>query len=330
MDHPYTLHTDTVKAEARRLGFSACGLAPAEALPEAAARRYREWLSAGCHADMEYLARNVEKRLDPRLLVPGAKTVVSLALNYYTQDRLSADGYRIARYALGRDYHDVMRRRLAELAAALGLRLPEEGRAFCDTAPVAERYWAERCGIGRTGLNGQFFLADGGSSYCFLGELILTLPADHYDRPLPDSPCTDCGRCLRACPTAALRGDGTLDARRCLSYLTIEHRGPLPPEAATRLGDCIYGCDRCAEACPLNARPAVTAETDFFPSPSLKEMTREAWHTLTVEQYRELLRGAAGKRAKYEGWQRNIAAAGSAPTAPQPSKTKYYAENLGD
>lgn len=271
---------------------------------------------------MDYLARNVEKRLDPRLLVPGARTVVSLAMNYAGDEALAPGSYRLARYALGRDYHDVMRERLRALMERLGLTSPADGRAFCDTAPVAERYWAVRCGLGRVGRNGLLTL-HGASAYCFLGELILTHPADVYDAPLsgikeeeaqPDgTACLHCGRCLAACPTGALCGDGTLDARRCLSYLTIEHRGDWDEAVARRvekvLPPYIYGCDRCAEACPRNARPLPPADEAFRPSGALRGMSRDDWHRLSPERYAELFRGSAVKRAKYAGLCRNIAAA---------------------
>lgn len=300
------LSSDTVKAEAARLGFSACGLAPAAPLPEAAAAHYRRWLEAGCQADMSYLANNLEKRLNPQLLVEGAKTVVSLAMNYYTDETLSPDGYAFARYARGRDYHDLMRERLRSLMSALSLEEHIDGRPFCDTAPVDERYWAVRCGLGWQGRSGQLIIPQAGT-YFFLGELILCREADAYDSPMP-SRCGNCRRCLDACPTGALLGDGTLDARRCLSYLTIEHRGDLPEQTGAEMGQCVYGCDRCAEACPWNRFAKVTQEDDLHPSEALRKMTANDWANLTVEQYQRLFKGSAVKRAKYVGLCRNIEA----------------------
>lgn len=299
------LQADRVKAEALRLGFSACGLSPAAPLrADHAARRLR-WLREGRHAGMDYLARNLALRLDPRRLVPGARTVVSVALNYFVPAAPAA-GYTFARYARGLDYHDVMRDRLRRLLGALGLEEHRHGRVFCDTAPIDERYWAVRGGLGWQGRNGQL-IVPGAGSYFFLGELVLTLPADRYDRPVP-SRCGTCRRCLDACPAGALLGDGQLDARRCLSYLTIEHRGALPPGTGELMGRCAYGCDRCAEVCPWNRLARPTGVTEFAPRPELLAMTDEAWRALTPEDYRRLFKGSAVKRAKYEGLMRNISA----------------------
>lgn len=308
------LSSQTVKAEAARLGFCACGLAPAAPVGGAHAAYVRRWLAAGCQGAMDYLARRVELRLDPRLLVPGARTVVAVALPYAPVAALRPDGYALARYALGRDYHDVVRERLRRLMAALGLHEEADGRPFCDTAPVDERYWAVRCGLGWTGRNRQL-IVPGHGSYVFLGELVLRRPADAYDSPLAPR-CGDCRRCLDACPTGALAADG-LDARRCLSYLTIEQRGPLPAGTGARMGRCIYGCDRCAEACPWNARVAASADPAFQPSSALLAMTSADWHDLSPEQYRALFRGSAVRRAKYEGLLRNIRAveAAASPSA---------------
>lgn len=300
------LSAQQIKAEAARLGFSACGLSVAAPVDEAHARRIREWVAAGRHGEMNYLERNLELRLNPCLLVEGARTIVSVALNYYTEAALSPHGYQFARYALGRDYHDVVRERLRELMAAIGLKEHEDGRVFCDTAPVDERYWAVRGGLGWCGRSGQLIIP-GAGTYFFLGELILTREADHYDAPQA-SRCGACRRCVEACPTGALLGDGTLDARRCLSYLTIEYRGDLPAGTAAKMGHCVYGCDRCAEACPWNSFARPTTVEDFQPSASLQRMTTDDWTALTPEQYRALFKGSAVKRAKYDGLVRNIRA----------------------
>ena len=301
-----SLSYEKIKAEAGSLGFSACGVAPAGPLPQAVAEQYRRWLDAGCQADMAYLANNLEKRLNPQLLVEGARTVVSLAMNYYTDEALSPEGYAFARYARGRDYHDLMRERLRMLMSALSLEEYVDGRPFCDTAPVDERYWAVRSGLGWQGRSGQLIIPQAGT-YFFLGELIICRDVDHYDTPM-SSRCGNCRRCLDACPTGALLGDGTLDARRCLSYLTIEHRGDFPEQVGEEMGQCVYGCDRCAEVCPWNRFARVTSERDFHPSEALRSMTADDWANLTVEQYRALFKGSAVKRAKYEGLRRNIAA----------------------
>lgn len=306
------LSAAAIKAAAAAEGFSACGISPAAPMDAGHAERLRRWVASGHHAQMDYLVRHMALRLDPRLLSEGAQAIVSVALNYYNEWPTAtpeAGRYAFARYARGRDYHDVVRERLEAMMRRLGLVPHTDGRACCDTAPLDERYWAARSGLGWCGRNGQLIIP-GAGSYFFLGELILNRPVDAYDRPIAPR-CGTCRRCLDACPTAALAGDGTLDARRCLSYLTIEHRGDLPRGTAPAMGGCIYGCDRCAEACPWNSHARPTAVPDFHPSPALAAMTPAAWQALTIDDYRRLFKGSAVKRAKYEGLLRNIRAVGS-------------------
>lgn len=298
------LNTSLIKAEALRLGFSACGLAPAEPVDKVYAERKRQWVSEGRHADMQYMERNMDKRLDPRLLVEGARTVVSVALNYYPAEKLN--GWVLSRYVYGQDYHDVVKARLRQLVAHIPSKDGYETRVFVDTAPLDERYWAWRCGLGWQGRSGQLILPKGGT-YFFLGEIVLPYEADVYDTPI-ENRCGTCHACIDACPGQALRGDGTLDANRCLSYLTIENRGDLPPGTGQKMGACFYGCDRCAEVCPWNRFAKPTDVEEFRPSEQLLKMTPEDWKQLTVEQYRAIFKGSAVKRAKFEGLKRNIQA----------------------
>lgn len=304
-----TIHSDNVKAEALRLGFAACGLAPAEPVAPAHAAAFHQWLHDGRQADMRYLDRHEPLRRDPRQLMPGARTVVALAMPYYPARRLQPHQWQFAYYAYGRDYHDLMRRRLDQLAQTLRQR-GMAVRACCDTAPLPDRYWAWRAGLGWLGRNACLILPRQGS-YFFLGELLVDTPADRYDSPLPGG-CGDCRRCLAACPTGALCAGQPIDAARCLSYLTIEHRGPLPPRAARLMGTTIYGCDRCQMACPHNARPTPTREPDLQPTPDFLAMQPADWLALTPDRYRALFRGSAVKRAKYEGLMRNIRAVAEA------------------
>ncbi|MDR0891956.1 MAG: tRNA epoxyqueuosine(34) reductase QueG [Mediterranea sp.] len=305
-----SLKSCDIKAEAFRLGFSACGLAPAEAVDERNATAFRHWLASGYQADMTYMQNYEEKRLDPRLLVEGARTVVSVALNYYPAQAITEEEYQIAWYAYGKDYHDVMKAKLHALLEFVQRHFVPKGnllngRAFCDTAPVLDRYWAWRAGLGWIGKNTQLILPRAGSSF-FLGELIVDLPADHYDTP-QRSRCGSCTRCLEACPTQAIETPYRVNAHRCLSYLTIEHRGAFPPEAPhSLLGNKIYGCDDCQRACPWTRFATPTTVPEFTPSPALLQMKREEWHRLTEEQYKALFKGSAVKRAKYEGLKRNI------------------------
>ena len=301
------LQAKKVKQLASEIGFSACGLAPAGPVAEERAAELRQWLVEGCHADMAYLENHVEKRLNPCLLVDGAQTVVSVAVNYYSDQvpAPSSTQWRLARYAYGTDYHEVVKGMLHRLLELLGPEAGERSRAFVDTAPVDEKYWARRCGLGWQGRNSQLIIPQAGS-YFFLGELILTEKCDEYDDFMPNR-CGTCRRCVEACPKGALRGDGLLDARRCLSYLTIEHRGPLPTEESRQMSPCFYGCDRCAEACPWNERFARNTEVEELqPRPTLLCMDKADWQQLTREQYTEIFRKSAVKRAKFEGLRRNI------------------------
>lgn len=326
--------TELLKQKAAELGFSACGVAPAAPLSAERQAERLDWLAEGCQADMHYLEQHTDKRFDPRLLLDGACSVVSLAVNYYpgSWDELAREmatdtdehaavtdekaeksplhrpnAWHLARYAYGTDYHDVVKAMLRQLAAGMGWTAETEVRCLVDTAPIDEKYWAQQSGIGWRGRHSQLIVPRAGS-YFFLGELLVVHEADRYDRPLAPQCPPHCRRCLDACPTSALRGNGTLDARRCLSYLTIEHRGTLPAEAADKLSPCIYGCDRCAEVCPFNRQARRTTIESLRPRPALLAMTPQGWMNLTVEQYRELFRKSAVKRAKFEGITRNIQA----------------------
>ena len=306
------LRAEEIKRLAAEIGFSACGIAPAEALPAERAGELHRWLAEGFQAEMDYLVRHTDKRLDPRLLVEGAKTVVSVAVNYFSGEvdealAQQAAPLRLARYAYGTDYHEVVKAMLRQLMASLGLEEGRDGRPFVDTAPIDEKYWAQRCGLGWRGRHTQIILPQQGSFFV-LGELVLTETCDEYD-DFCESRCGACRKCVEACPMGALRGDGTLDARLCLSYLTIEQRGDLPAEAAEGMGRCFYGCDRCAEACPHNQRFAHDTHIEAFrPRQALLQLQAEDWFGLTREQYQLLFRKSAVKRAKWEGLARNLEA----------------------
>ncbi|MCQ2220717.1 MAG: tRNA epoxyqueuosine(34) reductase QueG [Prevotella sp.] len=314
-----------IKTEAiKGLGFSACGIVRPDAVDEATAERFRSWLSNGYHADMRYMEGYEDKRLDPRLLMPEARSMICVALSYapnlslFRNSHSSPRGGRegastpplgeagrglpLSYYALGKDYHDVMKQRLRLLAERLGL---SGYRVFCDTAPILERYWAVQAGLGWIGRNHQLIIPKAGSMF-FLGEIFCEEEVDIYDKPIASKCGSTCRKCLDACPTKALLPDGQLDANRCLSYLTIENRGEIPDEAAEKMGNCFYGCDRCQLACPWNSGAEPTKVEEFFPSQALLDMDMDKWRSLTIEQYRALFKGSAVKRAKYEGLMRNI------------------------
>lgn len=300
--------SNKLKAEARSLGFFACGIAQARPVNDGYARRFLRRVSSRTFADMEYMYRHVDLRLDPRLLVPGVQSIVSLALPYAPAVEVPRDELHLAAYALGKDYHDVMRQRMQLLVARLGIT--GGYRCFVDTAPVLEQYWAQQSGIGWIGRNQQLIIPHAGSQF-FLGEIFLDIPLD-YDEPMA-SRCGTCDRCLQACPTHAIHlddgGESTMDACRCLSYQTIENRGPLSDEVSRALGNCFYGCDRCQQACPWNRFAQPTDVPEFQPSQELMAMTTADWQQLTEDDYRRLFKGSAVKRAKYAGITRNIAAA---------------------
>lgn len=301
-----------IKAEALRLGFDVCGIAKAEPVPLYLQQAYSRWIAQGQHASMDYLARNMEKRFDPALLVEGVKSIVCVAMNYYPEEELDPDGYQLAWYAYGKDYHDVMKERMTALFNTLKEQYPAlEGRCFCDTAPVLERYWAQQAGLGWRGKSTQLILPHQGTAF-FLGELFLNIELD-YDKPA-ESHCGTCMACQEQCPTQALyldaeTGLGMLDANRCLSYQTIENKGELSEEARQKIGTSIYGCDQCQKACPYNRFAKPNSHAEFQPSEALREMTATGWEELSAEQYRTLFKGSAVKRAKYEGLVRNIKAA---------------------
>lgn len=313
---------EKIKAEALRLGFFVCGFAKAAPVTEAMRRHYLAWLANGGNADMVYLNNNLGKRFDPSLLVPGVKTIVVVALNYFPAKRLPEGEPQIADYALGLDYHDVVKHKLRQLAANVGIA---DYRAFVDTAPVLERYWAVQAGLGWIGKNQQLIIPHAGSEF-FLGELFVNV-----DLP-PDEPkanrCGTCHRCVDACPTHAVSlpakyvegyGDITrFDAGRCLSYQTIENRGELSGDAKATMGDTFYGCDRCQRACPWNRFAMPNTEPLLQPREELLGMTRQKWENMTVDDYRRLFKGSAVKRAKYEGLMRNIKAMTNDSTPPTP------------
>lgn len=293
-----------IEQEALRLGFAACGFAVAEPVNDAVAQTVDQWIDMGYHAGMGYMERNRHLRIDPTQLVPGCKTLIVVALNYYPKQLIPNEEYQIAYYAYGKDYHRVVKDKLHQLLAYIKSIAPNvEGRAFCDTAPLLERYWAVKAGLGFVGRN-RTLIIPGKGSYFFLGVLAVDveLQGTTYDGPLS---CGDCKRCFMACPTGALTVEG-IDCRRCLSYLTIEHRGEIPDEYGKKMENRIYGCDSCQRACPHNRNAEPTSETALAMSDEVASLTREEWNRLTPERYRMLFKNSAIERAGYEGLMRNV------------------------
>ncbi len=295
-----------LKAEARRLGFDACGISKAEPLDEEA-RRLEAWLKAGFHGTMYWMERHFDKRIDPTKLVEGARSVISVLHNYYqpVPHASSPETGKISRYAWGDDYHEVLKEKLYQLFAWLEAQVGEvHGRAFVDSAPVMDKAWARRSGLGWIGKNTNLINRRMGSFF-FIGELIVDVPLPP-DGPIPDY-CGSCTRCIDACPTGALVQPYVLDARRCISYLTIEHRDDdIPAELQARMGNWIFGCDICQEVCPWNKFKYATNEPRFLPRPGLPDTPLEQWEELDLEAFRQKFRKSAVKRAKFEGFKRNV------------------------
>jgi Uncharacterized Fe-S protein len=325
-----------IKVEAERLGFFACGIARAEPVDAETAAAVRGWISKGSQATMDYMANYTEKRLNPCLLVPGTKSIVSLAMNYAPAQTMPETEYQLAAYAYGQDYHDVMKAKLRQLATLIANKFEGESdsevgendgdstaittpktnetseepageiRVFVDTAPVLERYWAQRAGLGWIGKNHQLIIPRAGSMF-FLGEIFLPYEFDSYDSPMP-SRCGNCRRCIEACPTCAITDEWGFDSEKCLSYQLIENRGELSEQAKQSMGTTIYGCDRCQTACPWNKFAIPNTTPEFQPKSELLAMTKADWHNLTIDEYRALFKGSAVKRVKFDGLKRNISA----------------------
>ena len=303
-----------LKSWALEAGFDRAGVARLEPLEHGEA--LVRWLARGDQAGMDYLARRVEVRVDPSQIFPGARSVLCVALQYHPlyqedgeqQPEPSGDLWRrVARYARGRDYHDVMGERLRGLEERVRAAFPEcETRRYVDTGPVLERELAARAGMGAVGKNTMLLHPEGGSWF-LLGELFLSLDLDP-DQPLADL-CGSCTRCLDACPTGALAVPYRLDSNRCISYWTIEHRGALPEEARRMVGGWVFGCDVCQEVCPWNAEPAGTVHPEMELPPERGDLTLARLLLLPCEEYVERFRGSPMKRAKLAGLQRNVAVA---------------------
>lgn len=290
-----------IKEKAYELGFDACGMA--EVAPaDTEALFFDEWIAERCNAGMKYMENYRDIRLHPTGLVEGARSVISVALNYYPAIRQSEDAPRISYYAYGKDYHAVMKEKLRLLWESISAET-EATRLFTDSAPLLERYWAWKAGLGWIGKNTNLIIP-GKGSFFFLGEIVTTQALD-YDTPQPNR-CGACTRCLEACPTAALERPRRLNASKCLSYLTIEHKGEIPEAQASHLENRIYGCDTCQTVCPWNRFAQPTNETAFSPSPALLSLKKEGLKMLSREEYNRIFAGSAVKRAKYEGLMRTI------------------------
>lgn len=295
-----------IKSTAKRLGFDFCGIAKAGFLEEEAPR-LEDWLNRNYNGQMGYLANHFDKRLDPTKLVEGAKTVVSLVYNYYPKDKLPRGNseIKLAKYAYGEDYHFVIRDKLNEFLEILRDEIGEiDGRGFVDSAPVMERQWAQKAGLGWLGKNSLLLNREMGSFF-FLAELIIDLEVTP-DTPLAKDYCGTCTACIDACPTDAIVDNGMIDGSRCISYLTIELKDAIPSEFKGQMENWAFGCDICQDVCPWNRFSKPHQEPKFQPHPELAEFSNQDWQEITEETFRKVFKKSAVKRTKLAGLKRNV------------------------
>lgn len=296
---------DEIKLLAAQAGFDACGLSPAARLDDHAGLM-EAWLKKGYQGEMSYLERNRGKRYDPTLLMEGARTVISVLLNYFPAASLpDAQSYKVSRYAYGRDYHTLIRDKLRHLLLLITERTgPVTARVFTDSAPVLDRAWAHKSGLGFIGKNTCLIHPRKGS-FLFIGHIITSLEVDSEPVAVTDY-CGTCRRCIDACPTGALVDAHLLDARKCISYLTIEHRGELPARLKPKFDNWIFGCDICQEACPWNSFSVAHNVPEFKAGSKLAHMTKRDWEQMDEQLFDELFADSAVQRTGFKGLKRNI------------------------
>jgi epoxyqueuosine reductase len=298
-------NTVFIKDLAAEAGFEFCGIARAEALDEDA-RRLESWLKQGYHGTMTYMEKHFDLRVNPERLFPGARSVVTLLLNYFPSEQPGSGSVRISKYAYGSDYHEVIKPKLNAMLARIKESIGEvHGRGFVDSAPVLERSWAVRSGLGWVGRNGNLINKQCGS-FLFIATLILDLELE-YDDPFAQDFCGTCRRCVDACPTGAILENRVVDGSRCISYFTIELKEMMIPESMKgKFENWAFGCDTCQDVCPWNRFSRPTCEPAFTPIPEILNLTTAEWEELSEERFREIFRNSPLKRAKYAGIRRNI------------------------
>lgn len=296
-------YTNLIKAESKRLGFLSCGISKADFL-ETEAPRLENWLNNNFNGQMSYMENHFDKRLDPRLLVDGAKSVVSLLLNYYPNELQNEDSYKISKYAYGQDYHHVIKDKLKDLLQFIQNEIGEvNGRVFVDSAPVLDKAWAAKSGLGWIGKNSNLLTQKVGSFY-FIAELILDIELD-YDLPTTDH-CGTCTACIDACPTQAIVAPYVVDGSKCISYFTIELKENIPNEFKNKFDDWMFGCDVCQDVCPWNRFSKPNSEPSFKPNPELLNFNKKDWEEITLDVFQKVFQKSAVKRTKFDGLKRNI------------------------
>lgn len=298
-------HTRIVKEEAARLGFDFCGIAKAQPLDDDA-RRLEQWLSKGMHGSMQYMENHFDLRIDPSKLVPGARSVITLLLNYFPENEQADAAPRIAKYAYGKDYHEVIRAKLNVFLQQLRSQIGEvNGRGFVDSAPVLERSWAKRAGLGWIGKNGNL-INKGTGSFFFIATLIVDVELE-YDDTIAKDYCGTCTKCIDACPTDAILDNKVIDGSKCISYFTIELKDALIPGAVQgRFDDWMFGCDVCQDVCPWNRFATASKESAFTPIPEILNFSKNDWEELTEETFKKIFKDSPIKRSKFSGIKRNL------------------------
>ena len=300
-----TANTRFVKQQAAGLGFTFCGIAKVVVLDDDA-RRLERWLHKGMHGSMQYMENYFDLRINPAKLVPGAKSVITLMLNYYTEEKQNEAAPKISRYAFGKDYHEVIKEKLIKFTALIKKNIGDiNGRGFVDSAPVLERSWAQRSGLGWVGKNGNLISKEQGS-YFFIATLITDLELE-YDDAFAKDYCGTCTRCIDACPTNAIMEDKVIDGSRCISYFTIELKDALiPDEMKGKFKNWAFGCDICQEVCPWNRFSKTHTEPAFAPIPEILNLTTKQWEEMGEEQFKKIFSQSPLKRTKWKGIERNL------------------------
>lgn len=298
-------HTCFIKKTATELGFGFCGIARAERLDDDA-RRLEQWLNKGMQGSMHYMENHFDMRVDPGKLVPGAKSVITLLKNYFPSEKQRNDAPKISKYAFGKDYHDVIRKSLNDLINSMKEEIGEiHGRGFVDSAPVLERTWAQRSGLGWVGKNGNLINKQSGSFY-FIATLITDLELE-YDDPFVKDYCGTCTRCIDECPTDAILPDKVVDGSKCISYFTIELKEMMiPGNMKGKFDNWMFGCDVCQDVCPWNRFSKTHHEKDFTPIPEILNLNNKEWEEMTEENFKKIFSDSPLSRAKYKGIQRNL------------------------
>ncbi|QNL48701.1 tRNA epoxyqueuosine(34) reductase QueG [Olivibacter sp. SDN3] len=305
MQNAASKYSALIKDEAKRLGFSFCGISEAAFLEEEAPR-LEKWLKGQMHGEMQYMENHFDKRLDPRLLVDDAKSIISLGYNYYTANlQTDKNAPKISKYAYGMDYHTVIKDRLRQLLGYMQTEIGEiGGRAFVDSAPVLDRAWAKKSGLGWVGKNSNLINKQQGS-YFFLCELIVDIKLA-CDIPATKDYCGTCTKCIDACPTEAIVSPQVVDGSKCISYLTIELKNEIPSDFSGKMDNWMFGCDVCQDVCPWNRFSSEHQEQAFQPHGDLLDMTQKDWEEITEETFKRVFKKSAVKRTKYAGIKRNI------------------------